>query len=132
MATGNEQDYWTRPFAFFIIFRGGNRRIVPRPVIRAKDVPNDSDAFGPMEFSRRHDAIGGLIAVPRYHARYNVEASAWEVFDTVTQTAVESFSCRQDEELKHYAEQRALAHSIRLNQLASEAAGDQAAGGAAH
>ncbi len=70
--------------------------------------------------------------MPRYHARYNVEASAWEVFDTVTQTAVESFSCRQDEELKYYAEQRALAHSIRLNQLASEAAGDQATGGAAH
>ena len=59
--------------------------------------------------------------MPRYHAKYNVETSAWEVFDTVAQAAVESFSCHQDEELKHYAEQRALAHAIRLNQQASDA-----------
>ncbi len=53
---------------------------------------------------------------PRFFARFNVEASAWEVFDTVTQTAVESFSCVQDDELRHYAEHRALAHAVRQNQ----------------
>ncbi len=52
----------------------------------------------------------------RYVARYNVEAGCWEVFDTLTQTAVESFSCRHDEELRHYAEHRALAHAFRMNQ----------------
>jgi hypothetical protein len=52
----------------------------------------------------------------RYFAKYNVETSAWEVFDTVAQTAVESFGCQQDEELRHYAEHRALAHANRMNQ----------------
>ncbi|HSW46342.1 MAG TPA: hypothetical protein VLM89_12305 [Phycisphaerae bacterium] len=63
--------------------------------------------------------------MPRFFARYNIESSAWEVFDTVARSAVESFSCRNDEELKHYAEQRALAHAIRLNQQAAGATGDQ-------
>ncbi len=52
----------------------------------------------------------------RYVARYNVDTSCWEVFDTLNQTAVESFSCRHDEELRHYAEHRALAHAFRMNQ----------------
>jgi len=52
----------------------------------------------------------------RYAARYNVENGCWEVFDTLTQTVIESFSCRNDEELRHYAEHRALAHAFRLNQ----------------
>ncbi|NLX23114.1 MAG: hypothetical protein GXY55_15795 [Phycisphaerae bacterium] len=54
----------------------------------------------------------------RYCARYNVDDGCWEVFDTQTQTTVESFSCRNDDELRHYAEHRALAHAIRLNQSA--------------
>lgn len=52
----------------------------------------------------------------RYFARYNVEAGAWEVYDTQTDTAVESFPCGQDEELRFYAEHRALAHATRMNQ----------------
>lgn len=52
----------------------------------------------------------------RYFAKYNVDAGAWEVFDTVTQTAAESFPCKQDEELRFYAEHRALAHATRMNQ----------------
>ena len=67
---------------------------------------------------------------PRFFARFNVEMRAWEVFDTVTQTAVESFPCGHDEELRHYAEHRALAHAIRQNQKISEATTDQAAGDA--
>ena len=68
----------------------------------------------------------GAIMEARFFARYNVEMSSWEVFDTVTQTAVESFACGQDEELRHYAEHRALAHAIRQNQTNSDAATDQA------
>lgn len=56
---------------------------------------------------------------PRFFARFNVEASAWEVFDTATQTTVESFSCGKDDELRHYAEHRALAHAMRQNQRSS-------------
>ncbi len=52
----------------------------------------------------------------RYCARYTVDSGCWEVFDTQTETVVESFSCRNDDELRHYAEHRALAHAIRLNQ----------------
>ncbi len=55
--------------------------------------------------------------MPRYFARYNVDAGAWEVFDTHEQKAVESFPCRQHDELRHYAEHRALAHACRLNDL---------------
>jgi hypothetical protein len=54
--------------------------------------------------------------VPRYFAKYNTETSSWEVFDTVANKALESFSCGQDEELRHYAENRALAHANRKNQ----------------
>ena len=54
----------------------------------------------------------------RYFANYNVDTSSWEVFDTQTQTAVESFGCQPTEELKHYAESRALAHANRMNQAA--------------
>jgi hypothetical protein len=52
----------------------------------------------------------------RYAARYNVDTGCWEVFDTVAQAAVETFPCTQDEELRYYAEHRALAHATRLNQ----------------
>jgi hypothetical protein len=72
----------------------------------------------------------GAIMEARFFARYNVEMSSWEVFDTVTQTAVESFACGQDEELRHYAEQRALAHAMRQNQKNCEATTDQTTGDA--
>lgn len=51
----------------------------------------------------------------RYVARFNIEELAWEVFDTETQTVYESFSCKQDDELRHYSECRAIAHATRLN-----------------
>jgi hypothetical protein len=70
--------------------------------------------------------------MPRYFARYNVEASAWEVFDTLTQAVFESFPYRQDEELRHYAEHRALAHANRKNQEAEEKAADETGEDAAH
>ena len=66
----------------------------------------------------------------RYCARYNVDAGCWEVFDTQARKAVESFSCRDDEELRHYAEHRALAHAIRLNQSSAASTDDQATGDA--
>ncbi len=66
----------------------------------------------------------------RYRAIFNVEMSSWDVFDTVTQTAVESFPCGQDEELRHYAEHRALAHATRQNQKGSDAMPDGATGDA--
>jgi hypothetical protein len=66
--------------------------------------------------------------VPRYFARYHVETSSWEVFDTLTQTAAEAFPCGQDDELKHYAEHRALAHANRMNQQMTDAPGDQGTG----
>ena len=62
----------------------------------------------------------------RYYARYNVDTRCWEVFDTQAQAALESFSCRDDEELRHYAENRALAHAFRLNQQDTAPAADQA------
>ncbi len=65
---------------------------------------------------------------PRFFARFNVETSSWEVFDTATQTAVESFSCGQDEDLRHYGEQRALAHAYRLNQTNDGPATDRPPG----
>lgn len=61
----------------------------------------------------------------RYAAKYNVDTGSWEVFDTVAQTAVETFPCTQDEELRHYAEHRALAHAARLNQAIDEQGPDQ-------
>jgi len=66
----------------------------------------------------------------RFFARFNVEMSSWEVFDTVTQTAVESFPCGHDDELRHYAEHRALAHAIRQNQKCSDAPTGPATGDA--
>lgn len=70
--------------------------------------------------------------MPRYFARYNVEASAWEVFDTLTQTVFESFPYRQDEELRHYAEHRALAHATRKNQEAENAAANKTGKSSGH
>jgi hypothetical protein len=67
-----------------------------------------------------------MDAVPRFFAKYNVDTSSWEVFDTLTQTAVESFPCRPDDELKHYAEHRALAHATRMNQQLDDADRDHA------
>lgn len=58
----------------------------------------------------------------RYCARYNVDTTSWEVFDTVTQTAVEAFPCSQDEELRYYSEHRALAHAARKNQESADEA----------
>ncbi len=52
----------------------------------------------------------------RYFARFNVDTCAWEVFDTQSQSTVESFGCQPTEELKSYAECRALAHANRMNQ----------------
>jgi len=66
----------------------------------------------------------------RYFTRYNVDMSCWEVFDTVTQTAVESFSCGQQDELRHYAEYRALAHANRLNEPNDDATTEPATGDA--
>lgn len=63
--------------------------------------------------------------MPRYFALYNVDAGAWEVLDTDEQKVVESFPCRQDDELRHYAEHRALAHACRLNDLHARAAREQ-------
>ncbi|HOW71933.1 MAG TPA: hypothetical protein PKY77_15145 [Phycisphaerae bacterium] len=60
--------------------------------------------------------------MPRFFAQYNVDACAWEVLDTATNSAVESFSCGRDDELRHYAEHRALAHAARMNQQAEEPA----------
>lgn len=62
--------------------------------------------------------------MPRFFARYNIDVHAWEVFDTMANAAVESFSCGQDEELRHYAEHRALAHANRMNQQADRAAAE--------
>lgn len=62
--------------------------------------------------------------MPRFFARFNVDARAWEVFDTETNLAVESFSCGQDDELRHYAEHRALAHATRMNQETGKAPTD--------
>lgn len=62
----------------------------------------------------------------RYCARFNVEKTSWEVFDTVAQTAVESFPCGHDEELRQYAEHRAMAHAARQNQNSIDATTDQA------
>lgn len=56
----------------------------------------------------------------RYFARFNIETGGWEVYDTVTETAVETFTCHEDEELRHYAEHRALAHATRMNQQLQE------------
>jgi hypothetical protein len=64
----------------------------------------------------------------RFFARFNVEMSSWEVFDTVTQTVVESFPCGHNEELRNYAEHRALAHATRQNQKNSDATTNQATG----
>lgn len=61
--------------------------------------------------------------MPRFFARYNVDARSWEVFDTASDGVVESFSCGQDDELRHYAEHRALAHATRMNQQLDDAAG---------
>jgi len=65
--------------------------------------------------------------MPRFFARYNVEARAWEVFDTKTQTVFESFPCHESEELRNYAECRALAHANRKNQEMEQAADDETA-----
>lgn len=51
----------------------------------------------------------------KYATRYNPENNAWEVIDTETNTVYESFSCKPEDELRHYAESRALAHAARLN-----------------
>ncbi len=56
----------------------------------------------------------------RYFARYNIANKAWEVVDTINDKIVESFSCQENDELRFYAEHRALAHAIRFNQQAEE------------
>ena len=62
--------------------------------------------------------------MPRFFARFNLDARAWEVFDTEVNAAVESFSCGEDDELRHYAEHRALAHAMRMNQQSDSGAAD--------
>ncbi|NLX12144.1 MAG: hypothetical protein GXY44_00610 [Phycisphaerales bacterium] len=88
----------------------------------------DGHCFNPVnviKYLEPKGFCGSTHYMDRYAARYNVDNGCWEVFDTLAQKAIESFSCRNDEELRHYAEHRALAHAFRMNQQNTPCTEDQ-------